>query len=98
MLPYNRFDVSESLDVKKTCALKECIICHHRSFLDKGFKFQSSVCNGCHDVLMMYVDINSLAILNIDSADYCCIINNISKSEDINLFKISDLSEKSGLL
>ena len=36
-----------------TSTSKECIICHNWYVLDKGFRFQSSVCNGCHNALMM---------------------------------------------
>ena len=32
--------------------IKECIICHYWYFLDRAFKFQLLVLNGCH-VLMM---------------------------------------------
>ena len=59
---YNRIDLSEVNDVNKTSSSKECIIYHYSYFLDNEFKFQSSVCNGCHDVLMMSIDIESIAI------------------------------------
>ena len=32
-------------------------------FLDKGFKFQANVCNGCHDLLMMSMNLSHIAIL-----------------------------------
>ena len=51
MLYYGRTDVSEGIDVNKTARSKEYIICHYWYFLDKGFKFQSSVCNRCHVLL-----------------------------------------------
>ena len=38
-------------------------------FLIKGFKFQPNVCNRCHDLLIMSVDIRDIAILNIKSTD-----------------------------
>ena len=41
----------ENSDVNKTRESKECDICHYWYFLDKRFKFQPDVCNGCH---MMY--------------------------------------------
>ena len=66
-------DVSKGIDINKTGTSKACIICSYWHFLEKGFKFQSSVCNGCHDVLM-FIDINSIAILNIHGVNYCCII------------------------
>ena len=39
MLYLDRICVSEGIDVK-TSASKECDICHHWYFLNKGFKFQ----------------------------------------------------------
>ena len=60
-------------------------------FLDKGFTF---VCNGCHDLLMMFMSLSNIAILNIKRTDYCCIISRISKSEAINLMQNIDLAKK----
>ena len=64
--------------------------------LDKGFKFQPDVCNGCHDVLMMYMNLGNIAILNINGAYYRCIANGISKNEAINLLKNVDFAKKGG--
>ena len=50
MFSYVRIDISKGIDVNKTSASKECIICHYWCFLDKKFKFQTDLCNGCHDV------------------------------------------------
>ena len=47
---------------------------------------------------MMYIDLVSITILNIHGADYCCIINGISKSEDVNLLQKANLKEKRGTL
>ena len=49
---YCHRNVSEILTLM-TSTSKECIICHNWYALDKGFRFQSSVCNGCHNALMM---------------------------------------------
>ena len=57
MLYYDRFDVSQGIDVNKTSESKECDICHYWYFLEKGFNFQPHVCNGCHDVLMMSMNL-----------------------------------------
>ena len=46
---------------------------------------------------MMSVDL-SFDILNIDSVDYHCIINGISKGEARNLRQSADLSKKGGSL
>ena len=51
MVCYDRIDISEGIDIIKESASKKCHICHYRYFLDKGFKFQRYICNGCRDVL-----------------------------------------------
>ena len=94
MLYYDRIDVSEGIDVDKTSASKECDIFHFWHFLNKGFKFQPTVCNRCHDLLMMSMKFSDIAILNIKSVDYLCIISGISKSEAINLMQTINLTKK----
>ena len=56
------------------------------------------VCNRCHDLLMMCMNLSDIAILNIKGSDYHCIISLISKSKTINLMQNADLNEKSGTL
>ena len=96
MLYYDRIDVSEGIN--KTSASKEGDICHYWYFLNKGFKFQLDVCNRCHDLLMMSMNLSNIYIINIKNSDYRCIINGISKSEVIKLLQNIDLTEKSGKL
>ena len=67
-LYFDRIDVSEEIDINKTSASKECDICHYWYFLNKGLKFQPNVCNRCHDLLMMSMNLSDIAILNIKSA------------------------------
>ena len=80
MLYYDGIDVSEGIDVNKTSASKECNICHYWYFLNHSFKFHPNVCNWCHDLLMMSVNLSDFAILNIKGSDYRCIISLISKN------------------
>ena len=94
MLYNDRIGVSKGSDFIKTSKSKECDFCHYWYFLDKGFDFQSHVCNGCHDALMMSMNLSDIAILNINCADYRCIINRISKNDTINVLKNVDLIEK----
>ena len=96
MIYYDRFDVSEGIDVNKTSASKECDVCHYWYFSNFSFKFQPNVCNRCHDLLMMSINLSDIAILNIKGSDYRCIISLISKNEAINLMQNADLTEKSG--
>ena len=98
MLHYDRIDVSEGIYINKTSASKKCDICHYWYFLNYNFKFQPNVCNRCHDLLMMSVNLRDIAILNIKGSDYRCIISLINKNEAINLLQNADFTEKSGTL
>ena len=98
MLYFDRIDVSEGIDADKTNASKECNIYHQCYFLDKGFKFQLDVCNGCHDLLMMSMNLSNVAILDIQGVAHRSIINGIIKSEPIDLLNNVNPNEKSGTL
>ena len=87
MLCFDTIDVSEGIDVDKTSELKKRNVCHYWYFLDKSLKFQPNACNGCHDLLMMSMNLSDIAILNIKGSNYRCIINGISQNEDINLMQ-----------
>ena len=78
-LYYDRIDVFEGINVNK--------ISYYWYFLNKGFEFKLNVSNGCHDLLMMSMNLSDIAILNIKNADYRCIISGISKSEAMNLMQ-----------
>ena len=90
MLYYNRIDKREGTDPTKSNKSKECMICHYW-FFNHGFKFQDSVCNDCHDLTMLSVNISDIAIIIVKNVDCHCIIHNISKSEAIKLLKNSVL-------
>ena len=98
MIYFDRIDVSEGIDVNKTSASNECDVCHYWHFLNYSFKFQPNVCNRCHDLLMMSINLSDIAILNNKGSEYRCIISLISKNEAINLMQNADLTEKSGTL
>ena len=97
MLHYKRIDISEGVDINKTMASKECDICHY-FLLNKGFKFQTYVCNRRHNSLMMPLNLCDIAILKIKNVDYRCIVTGISKSEAINLMQNTNLTKNSGTL
>ena len=67
-------------------------------FFSFSFKFQPNVCNRCHDLLMISINLSDIAILNMKGSDYCCIVSLISKEEAVNLMQNADLTEKSGTL
>ena len=95
MLCFDRIDVPDGIDVNKTSKSKKCDICHYWYFLNKGFKCQPNICKKCRDLLMIFMNLSDISILNINNADYCCIISRISKSEAINLMRNTDLTKKS---
>ena len=68
------------------------MICHYL-FFNHGLKFQDSVCNVCHDLTMLSVNISDIAIITVKNVDYYCIIFNISKSKAINLLGKSVLED-----
>ena len=97
-LYFDRTDVSERIGINRTSASKECNICYYWYFLDKGFKFQLYVCNGCHDVLMMSMNFSNIVILKNHDVDYRFIINGVITSEAVNLLQKADLNKESGTL
>ena len=70
--------------------------CNHYYYQVLLEKFQPSICNNCHDVLMIPKNLNDISVLNVFCANYC--INGISKGEAVNLLQNAVLREKSGLL
>ena len=74
MLYSGRTDAYEGIVVNKTSASEEIDIYHNWHFLDQGFKFQPHVCNRCHDVLMISINLSNTAVLNINGVEYRCII------------------------
>ena len=65
MLYLDRIDISQGIDVNKTSASKECHIYHYWDFLNDSFKFQSKVCNRCHDLLIMSMIISIIKHKNL---------------------------------
>ena len=60
-----------------------------------GLNFNNfSVCNSCHDLTMLSVNISDIAIITIRGVDYRCIIHDFSKSETTNFFEISVLHDR----
>ena len=98
MLYFDRIDFSEGIDVNKTSASKDYDICNYWYFWNYSFKFQTNVCNRCHDLLMMSMNLRDVAIWNIKGSDYRSIFSLISKNETINLMQNDYLTEKNETL
>ena len=96
MLYYERTDIGKEIDPTKSNKSKKCMICHYW-FFNSGFKFQDSVCSGCHDLTMLCLNISDVSIITVKNVNSRCIIHNISKSEAINLIE-SDVLENRGYI
>ena len=92
MLQYKKIDVSEGVDVNKTSASKECMLCHYCYFKDVGF--EPHACSKCCNVLMTAYELKNIAILNVKGADFRCILWGISRDEDVNRLNNSVLENK----
>ena len=78
MLDYDRINITEGTDPAKVNNSKECMVCHYWVF-NHGFRFEDSVCNGCHDLKMLCSTISNIANITVKGVDYCCNIHDISK-------------------
>ena len=77
MLYYDKIDISDGIDPTKSNKSRECMICHYW-FFNHRFKFQDHVCNDCHDLTMLCLNISDIVIITVKNVDYCCVMYNIS--------------------
>ena len=94
MLEYHRLDISEGIDINKTNASKECEICYYWYFLDKSFKYEQYLCNGCHDLMQKAINFNDVAIASIKGSDYRIHFCHMSKDDAISIMNNSSSNEK----
>ena len=67
-------------------------------FLDKNFKYEPYLCNGCHDLMQKAMNFNDVPIVSIREKDYRINFWYISIDDAINIINNSSLNEKAGLL
>ena len=77
MLYYDKIDINDGIDPTESNKSRECMICHYW-FFNHRFKFQDHVCNDCHDLTMLCLNISDIAIITVKNVDYCCVMYNIS--------------------
>ena len=63
------------------------MICHYWYFKEVGFKFEPSVRNKRHDVLMTPNELKNIAILNVGGVDYRCVRRNTATHTNTHLNK-----------
>ena len=88
MLEYDRIDISEGIDTKKTNVSKECKICHYWYFKDIGFKYEPYLCIGCHGLMQKAVKASAYRIQ----------FWYMSKDDAINIMNNSSLIDKMSVL
>ena len=98
MLEYDRIDISEGIDVNKTSLSKECDICHYWYFKNIGFKYETYLINGCHDLMQKAMSFNNVAIVYVKRSAYRIHFWYMSKDDEINIMKGSKLVDKRGVL
>ena len=98
MLEYDRIDISEEININNTNASKECKICRYWYFLDKNFKYEPYLCNGCHNLMQKAMNFNDIAFVSIKGNDYRIHFWYMSKDDAISIMNNSDLNEKAGSL
>ena len=94
MIQYEKISIAKGIDTNKTSASKECMLCHYRYFKDVGLKFESHVCNKCHDLLITAYELTNIAILIVKGVNFRCILWGISRDEAVNRLNNSVLQDK----
>ena len=89
---------SEGIDINKTNASKECDICHYWYFLDKNFKYELYLYNGCHDLMQKTTIFNDVAIVFVKWSDFRIHFWYMSKNDEISIMKNSNLNEKKWII
>ena len=67
-------------------------------FLNKEFKFEPYLFNGCHDLMQNVTNFNDVAVVSVKRSDYRIHFWYMSKDDAINIMKNVDSNEKTGLL
>ena len=98
MLEYDRIDISEGIDIKKTNVSKECKTCHYWYFKDIGFKYEPHLCNGCHGLLQKAVSFDNITIVYVKGSAFRIHFLYMSKDDAINIMNNSSLIDKMGVL
>ena len=96
MPEYDRTDISKRIDINETSASKEYEIRRYWYFLDKSFKYESYLYNGCHDLMQKDMNFNYVAIVSIKANAYEVNFWYMSKDDAISIMNNSSLNRKAG--
>ena len=65
------------------------------TFLDKSFKYEPYLCNGCHNLMQKAINFNVVVVFSIKGSDYGIQFWNMSKDDAINVINNSHLNKES---
>ena len=94
MLEYETINISEGIDVNKRGLSKACDICHYWYFKNIGFKFETYLINGCHELMQKAMSFNNVDIVYVKRSAYRVHFWYRSKGDAINIMKGSKLVGK----
>ena len=95
MLKYDRIDISEGIDINKCKETsRECSLCKFYYFLEKIFKYEPYLSDGCYNMSMKAVSIQNLTIINHNGNYYRVIFALMTKKDAYNLIKNAIMGEK----
>ena len=83
MLEYDRTDISEGTDIKKTNGWKECKVCHYCYFKNIVFKHELYLCNSFHGLMQKVFSFNDVVIVYVTGSAYRIHVWYISKDDAI---------------
>ena len=98
MLEYDRIAISEGIDVNITSLSKECDICHYRYFKNIGFKYESYLWNGCHDLMEKAMSFKNVAVVYVKRNAYRIHFSYRNKDDTTIIMNGSNLTDERGVL
>ena len=98
MVVYERIDISDGIDVKKSYESKDCTLCHYRYFLDKSFSYGPYLCDRCYNMTQKCNKLKNIAAIRIKKSVYRICFLLMSKCEAKKLMANSNVIDKKGFL
>ena len=92
-----KIDISEGIDVNKTNASKECDICYYWYFKNIGLKYETYLCNRCHDLTQKATSLNDVAVIHVKESTSRIHFWYMSKDDAISIKNNSNFVNKKGV-
>ena len=94
MLASERINISDGIDANKSDKSKECTLCHYWYFLDKNFRYEPYLCDGCYSVTQKCNKFKSISIIHLKKTVYRICFLFMSKREARKLMANSNIIDK----